>query len=157
MFISNRIKERCKIDYHVFILFFIFIHCELYFYTCVSGSSGEKKAKSFHFPVKLIRFFVRSISCRRRASPGTVPTRLHSRGLPVINFTSLKSQDFRSAGYFFFSFHRSNKTNIIQTWMKAIPEGVKLWKMKTYIIHNRTMNGGEQPHVTINTQINLFY
>jgi len=114
-------------------MFFYFYSLWIVF-LLVSRVRKGKKGKSLHFPVKLIRFFVRSISCRRRASPGTVPALLHSRGLPVINFTSLKSQDFRRAGYIyiFFSFYRSNKTNIIQTWMKAVPEGVKLWKMKTH-------------------------
>lgn len=133
MFISNRInKSGVKIDYHVFYFYSLWI-----VFLLLSRVREGKKGKSLHFPVKLIRFFVRSISCRRRASPGTVPALLRSRGLPVINFTSLKSQDFRRAEYIFniyifFSFYRSNKTNIIQTWMKAVPEGVKLWKMKTH-------------------------
>lgn len=106
------IKERCKNRLSCFYIF----HCELYF--CSSrAQERRRKKKRENFPVKLIRFFVRSISCRRRASPGTVPAQPRSRGLPVINFTSLESQDFRSAGfisfYIYFIFF-SSRTGVIK-------------------------------------------
>lgn len=85
----------------------------------LSSLRGEKRKnkRSLHFPVKLIRFFVRSIS--RVAEGyllGTQPP-FKPRGLPVINFTSVKSRDFQStrSPAFFVSRAPSNKTNIIQT------------------------------------------
>lgn len=101
----------------------VFVRCELNFFLLFSRSREIRRGVSkkwrvtvrkknpLHFPVKLIRFFVRSISRhrRRRASPGTTEYSCccccgalfsrHSRGLPVINFTSLKSRDFQGTEY----------------------------------------------------------
>jgi len=166
--ISKRIRAaRVKTD-GVSSRFYIYFAVNCVFTSCLfgpgvsdTGRGGGRRQKVSVFPVKLIRFFVRSISCRRRASPGTarlytVPqqpaaasstccggplfSRPHSRGLPVINFTSLKSRDFRNARaafyfYLFFAFRAAAARVIKRTVFKPargqVPRRVRRCGVRT--------------------------
>lgn len=89
-------KNRCKIWLYsvdllscaFFLIFLAAVHCVFTFYTMFRSSSAAGRVrggeiregkKTFRFPVKLIRFFVRSISRRRRPSPGTASARATNR------------------------------------------------------------------------------